>query len=101
MRARRRLLTGLAALLLAACGASDAPAPGEPAHHTVDGFRNPSGSPEPVSTLLGDRLPFFWRMFTADLPIAPPGHALSEAAARAGWRALDGRDGLAWLGHAA
>lgn len=90
-------------LLLAACEASHTPVPGQPAHHTLDGFRNPEGSPEPVSSLFGDRLPFFARMISTagNRPPPPADHALSQADALAGWRALDGRDGILWLGHAA
>jgi len=93
----------VALLLLAACEASDTPAPGQPAHHTLDGFRNPQGSPTPVSTLFGDRLPFFARMIdnAGNRPALPPDHALSQDQAIAGWRALAGRDGILWLGHAA
>jgi len=92
----------LASLLLAACETSDTPMPGRPQHHTLDGFRNPEGSPESHSSLFGDRLPFFARMVAqaGDRPPLPPDHAVSQAAALAGWNALDGRDGVTWLGHA-
>jgi N-acyl-phosphatidylethanolamine-hydrolysing phospholipase D len=96
------LCVGLCAVLaLMACEASNKPVPGKPPHHTADGFRNPPGSPPATSTLLGDRLPFFARMIGADKPVLPRDHALSQELALAGWQALDGRDGITWLGHAA
>jgi N-acyl-phosphatidylethanolamine-hydrolysing phospholipase D len=103
-----RLLTCIALLLcvlaLAACEASSVPAPGKPPHHTLDGFRNPEGSRDAQSTLLGDRLPFFGRMigraFNRPQPEVLPYHALTVEQALAGWRAFDGRDGVLWLGHA-
>jgi N-acyl-phosphatidylethanolamine-hydrolysing phospholipase D len=94
----------LLCLVLAGCEASDVPAPDRPPHHTLDGFRNPEGSRVAQSTLLGDRLPFFGRMIgravNRPTPQLPPDHALTIEQALAGWRALDGRDGVLWLGHA-
>jgi L-ascorbate metabolism protein UlaG (beta-lactamase superfamily) len=99
----RCIAIALACLALIACEASNVPAPGKPPHHTLDGFRNPEGSRVAQSTLFGDRLPFFGRMISrlGEPWDIPPGHALSVEQALDGWRALDGRDGVLWLGHAA
>ena len=73
-----------------------------PPHHLPDGrFANPPGSPV-RQVRLGEFLSFLaGQLARSRRPVAvPPGHALSEAEALAQWDALDGGDGIAWLGHA-
>ena len=74
---------------------------GSPYHHTAQGFRNPPGSPARTASV-GDMASFFWRRLSASrrMPEVPQGHALGEAAARAGFEALEGADSITWLGHA-
>lgn len=73
-----------------------------PPHHRPDGrFANPAGSPRRAATL-PDFLRFLGRQVAQArrAVIVPPGHVLSEDEALARWAALEGGDGILWLGHA-
>jgi L-ascorbate metabolism protein UlaG (beta-lactamase superfamily) len=73
-----------------------------PAHHRPDGrFANPPGSP--VRQIRLSEFAAYVAQQVAQgrrRPPVPADHALSEAEALAQWEALDGGDGVLWLGHA-
>ncbi len=82
--------------------APDRPGKGHPAHHLPDGrFANPPGSPV-RQVGLKEAAAFFARQITKNRrPIMlPPDHSLGESEALAQWAALEGHDGILWLGHA-
>jgi len=99
-RAVNRLLAAFP-LALGACAATgDSQKIGKPYHHTVNGFRNPPGSPASGGDF-GDWAGFFWRGATREKDIAvPPDHALPYEAVIAGLQNGGGADRITWLGHA-
>ena len=101
-RAAAAVLAVMAGLLLGTCGATPPPE-GAPGHHTGDGFRNLPGSTLARGNFF-DWTGFFFRRLGESFgapPEMPADHVLEPAAARAGFDALDGADGVTWLGHAA
>lgn len=74
-----------------------------PYHHTADGrFRNPPGSPA-RTTRLHNMARFLWRQARNNgvVRALPDGHVLPTDQALAGLAALNGGNGVTWLGHAA
>ena len=95
------VLAVMAGLLLGTCGVTPPPE-GAPEHHSGDGFRNLPGS-VPRGGNLFDWAGFFFRRLGQNFgarPEMPVDHVLEPAAARAGFEALNGGDGITWLGHA-
>ncbi len=96
-------LTSAALLLLALAGCSKpVQMPGNPWHHTTEGFRNPVGSPERNSWT--DRLPWLLNKFTAfagpvEKQVLPPGHVLPKKQVFAGLKSTAGQNTVTWLGH--
>jgi len=108
-RRRRRILTAMAAVLVAALvpvGCATMNGVGEhvagtPYHHLAHGFRNPPGSPERTATT-GDMLAFFWRRIQAsgDPIDVPDWHVAPPAKAANGLAGFTGDDRITWIGHA-
>ncbi|MEM7022114.1 MAG: MBL fold metallo-hydrolase [Pseudomonadota bacterium] len=100
---RRALTRGLAALplALAGCASNATGQAGKPYHHTLDGFRNPPGSPERGGDF-GDWAGFFYRRLGKSDPeiIIPEGHVVAPDEAQAALEQERGADSLTWLGHA-
>lgn len=99
-RTANKLLAALPFMVSSCTAAGKKPNDEVPYHHTMDGFRNPSGSPESGGGF-GDWAGFFWRgaIREEDLVI-PPDHALSREAVLAGLKDAGGADWITWLGHA-
>lgn len=95
-------LIALPALLRLRTPAWAATGPDRPWHHTDEGFRNPPGSPVRQAER-ADWNAFFRQMraVRGEDVVLPDDIRLSEDEALAGFEALDGRDGVTWLGHAA
>ncbi|MEA2757200.1 MAG: N-acyl-phosphatidylethanolamine-hydrolyzing phospholipase, partial [Aliidongia sp.] len=72
-----------------------------PPHHTVQGFRNPSGSP--IRQQRPNRaLKFLWRQRVHVIrPVVPTDHVLPPDAVLAGLAGHEGAETVTWLGHAA
>ena len=99
---RAVVLLLMAGLALGSCGATPPPE-GAPDHHTGDGFRNLDGSRERGGTFF-DWVGFFLRRVGQGF--SSPGnkawdHVVEPVAARRGFDALNGANGITWLGHAA
>ncbi len=74
---------------------------GRPHHHTIQGFRNPAGSPNRLRRR-NRVLKFIWRQRMHIVRTeAADHHVLGLEDVLAGLAAQGGRDSLTWLGHAA
>jgi L-ascorbate metabolism protein UlaG (beta-lactamase superfamily) len=72
-----------------------------PHHHTVQGFRNPAGTP-PRLRRRNRVLKFIWRQRVHVVrPLIEETHVLGLDDALAGLAAQGGKDSVTWLGHAA
>ena len=72
-----------------------------PHHHTIQGFRNPAGTP-PRQRRRNRVLKFIWRQRVHVVrPLVAESHVLSLDEALAGLAAQGGKDSVTWLGHAA
>ncbi len=99
-RAANRLVASIPFALGACAAAGERAVAGMPDHHTVNGFRNPPGSPEAAGDF-GDWASFFWRGATRDDDVTlPERHVLSADAVRAGLENAGDRNRVTWLGHA-
>ena len=99
---RAAVLVAMAGLALGACRVTPPPE-GAPAHHTSDGFRNPEGSPRHGGTFL-DMAEHVLRRIGDSFSGADGktwDHVIDPVAARRGFDALNGTDGITWLGHVA
>jgi L-ascorbate metabolism protein UlaG (beta-lactamase superfamily) len=72
-----------------------------PPHHTIQGFRNPSGSP--IRQQRPNRaLKFLWRQRVHVIrPVVPIDHVLPQDVVLAGLAGHAGTETVTWLGHAA
>lgn len=99
-RAVNKLLAALPFALTACASANESQKIGKPYHHTVNGFRNPPGSPASGGDF-GDWASFFWRGATRSEDVTVPGdHALPYEDVLAGLKNGAGVDRITWLGHA-
>jgi N-acyl-phosphatidylethanolamine-hydrolysing phospholipase D len=72
--------------------------PGRPYHHTVDGFRNPPGSPAHKHDLTA-WIKHIWREIGRDETELPAGHFLGQSEAAKALSASGPGNRLTWLGH--
>ncbi|MEL6961451.1 MAG: MBL fold metallo-hydrolase [Pseudomonadota bacterium] len=99
-KTRRTVNRWLAALPFVVTSCSGAGAPvldGRPDHHTANGFRNPTGSPESGGDF-GDWAGFFWRNASRSDGAMPADHILPKQSVLQGL-AVEGQR-ITWLGHA-
>lgn len=87
-------------LTLVSCVKGPSPhQPGMPHHHTVDGFRNPEGSPE--RSFSWHALWFlptrpFAQLFESEVP---EGHVINESQAVQAFYELEDQNTITWIGH--
>ena len=102
MRVSAAVLVVLAGLAMGVCGAVPPPE-GAPPHHTGEGFRNPEGSPPERHTFFDIVKHVLHRIADSFSGSGQESwdHVIDPPAARRGFDALNGADGITWLGHAA
>ena len=95
---RLAVLAATVGALLVGCAPYGGPiVPDRAPHHTPEGFRNWPPIDEPgVDEIVSDRVSLAARTRRRT---PPPDFALSVDEARAGWTALNGADGMMWIGH--
>ena len=75
--------------------------PGKPWHHTIEGFRNPPGSPEKNNWIR--RVPWLigkpFKALFGGPPKIPNDHVLEKAKVIEGLKNTSGNNTVTWIGH--